>query len=219
MGVETEAKIGVATPVLEVVGGGEAGSGEVGDLDLGDAGGSEQAAGELVEGGGVVVGGDVGCAVAGAGGEDLAAEAGLVVDLEHVDAEVGDAGGDGLLHRAAPGGGGLVGEAGDEVEREVEDAGAADAVDLVEALAFGVEAADGGGFAVDEALDAEAEAVDAVELEGFEGFGAELVGGALDGDLGVGAEGEVGAEGGEETVDVGWREEAGGAAAEVEGVD
>ena len=82
---------------------------------------------------------------------------------------------------AGSGGGGR-----DEVETDVGDAGGAEAGDFVEADLRGVEAADGGGFAVDEGLDAERDAVESVMLEGFEGLGGELAGGALEGDLGGG---------------------------------
>ena len=219
VGVEAEAEVGLAVPVLEVVAGAVAVAGEVRDLVLGDAGGVEAGAGELVEVGGFVVRGEVGGAVAGAGGEGFATEAGVFVELEEVDADVRDAGGDGLIEGVEPGGFGLVGEAGDEIEAEVGDAGAADAVDLGEALGGGVQAADGGGLAIDEALDAEGEAVDAVVLEGFEGGVGELAGGGFDGDLGVGRYGEGGFELVEEGMDLLGREQAGGSAAEIDRVD
>ena len=44
MGVEAEAEVGGAVPVLQVVAGTEAGAGEVRDLVLGDAGGVEAGA-------------------------------------------------------------------------------------------------------------------------------------------------------------------------------
>ncbi len=130
-----------------------------------------------------------------------------------------DAGGDGLVEGVEPGGFGLVGEAGDEVEAEVRDAGAADAIKFGETLGGGVEAADGGGLAIDEALDAEGEAVDAVVLEGLEGGVGELAGRGFEGDLGVGGEGEVALEEMEDRLDLIGGEEAGGASTEVEGGD
>lgn len=86
MGVEAEAEVRLAVPVFEVVARVVAGVGEVGDLVLRDAGGFKAGAGELVEVGGIVVGGEGGGAVASAGGEGFAAEAGVFVELEQVDA-------------------------------------------------------------------------------------------------------------------------------------
>ena len=78
-----------------------------------------------------------------------------------------------------------MGQAGDEVEIDIADAGRAEAGDLIEAHLAGVEAADGGGLAVDEGLDAEAHAVEAVALKGFEGFVGELAGSTFKGDFGT----------------------------------
>lgn len=146
------------------------------------------------------------------------AEAGVVVDLKQVDAEVRDAGVDGLLDRGSPGCGRLVREACDEVEAEVGDSGGAEAGDLVEAHLARMEAADGGGFSIDKGLDPKADAVGSFAEEGVEGLGGDLAGGGFDGDLGFGGEGEVTAEGGEEAADLCSREETGGSAAEIEGV-
>lgn len=219
VGVEAEAEVGLTVPVLEVVAGAVARAGKVRDLVLGDARGFEAGAGELVEGGGFVVGRERGDAVTEAGGEGFAAETGVFVDFEEIEAEVRDAGGDGLLDGVEPGGFGLVGKAGDEIEAEVGDAGAADAVDLGATLIGGMETTDGGGLLIDEALDAEGETVDAVALEGFEGAVGELAGGGLEGDLGIGRDGEGALEVMEEGVDLVGGEQAGCAAAEVEGVD
>ncbi len=52
-----------------------------------------------------------------------------------------------------------MGQAADEVEVDVGDAGGAEAGYLVEADALGVETADGGGLAVDEGLHSERDAV------------------------------------------------------------
>jgi hypothetical protein len=82
-----------------------------------------------------------------------------------------------------------------------------------------VEAAAGVGFAVDEGLDAEADAVDAGGGEGIDGFRRNLAGRALDGDLGFGIDGEIGTDCVEEAVDEVGREERRRAAAEVDGID
>lgn len=75
------------------------------------------------------------------------------------------------------------------------------------------------GFVIDEGLDAEADAVDAGVGKSSEGGIGELAGGALHGDLGVGLHGELIANSGEEAVDEIRFEQAGGAPAEINGVD
>ena len=93
VGVEAEAEVGGAVPVLEVVARLMRGACEVGDLVLREAVLREPVAGGFVELGGEVVGGGGVGVEALAAGEDFAAKAGVFVDLEHVDAEVGEADG------------------------------------------------------------------------------------------------------------------------------
>jgi hypothetical protein len=135
-------------------------------------------------------------------GEQFAAKAGVFIDFEHVEAEVGDAGFEGDGDGLAPGGGCLVRKSGDEVEVEVKDAGGAEASDLAEADLAGVKAADGTALLIVEALDAEADTVEAEGEKGVQGGCGELAGGALDGDLGLGGEGEGFAQGGEDLPEV-----------------
>lgn len=93
-GVESEAEVGAALPVAEIMEGPVAWAGEVGDFVLSEAGGGEGFNGVLVHArDGVVSGNNVGV-VASAAGEEFAAETGFVVDFKHVDTGVGDAGGD-----------------------------------------------------------------------------------------------------------------------------
>ena len=68
-------------------------------------------------------------------------------------------------------------QAGDQVDANAPDAGAEDTVDLLPALRACVAATDGGGLLVDEALDAEADAVHPLVLQGGEGVVGELAGG------------------------------------------
>ena len=119
VGVETEAEVGIALPVLAVVARLVRRGREVGDFVLREAVLREVRAGGLVELGGEFVGGNAVGVEALAAGEDFAAEAGVFVDFEHVDAEVGEADAGGDVERVLPGGGGLVGEAGDEVGADV----------------------------------------------------------------------------------------------------
>jgi len=183
--IESEAEVGTVLPVAEIVARLVARSGEVGDLVLGQARGGEGFDGELVHAGDGVVVGNYGCVVTGAAGEEFPAEPGFVVNFEHVDAGVGDAGsgesGDGFL----PGSEGLAGKAGDEVEVDVGDSGGAQPGEVVEDDGAAVKAAGLAGFPVDKGLDAEADAVDAGADESGKGSIRQLAGGALDGDFGA----------------------------------
>jgi len=114
---------------------------------------------------------------------------------------------------------GLAGEAGDEVAVDVGDTGMAQAGEVVQDNGAGVEAAADLRFAVNEGLDAEADAVDSDGLEGGEGVVGDLAGGALDGDFRVGMDLELMAHGLEEALEMLRGEEAGSAAAEEDGVD
>ena len=79
----------------------------------------EPLAGGLVEGGGELVGGNAVGVEALATGDDLAAEARVFVDLQHVDAEVREADAGCDFERVLPACGGLIGQAGDEVGADV----------------------------------------------------------------------------------------------------
>ena len=118
-----------------------------------------------------------------------------------------------------PAGVGLIGEAGDEVGADVVEARGLEAKDLLDAVAFGVGAADGGALAIDEGLDAEADAVDSVELGcGEDGVG-DLAGGGFEGDFCVGGEGEVAMQRREDAFELSGLKQAGSSSAEVDGVD
>jgi len=112
----------------------------------------------------------------------------------------------------------LAGEAGDEVAVDVGDTGMAQAGEVVQDNGAGVESAADLRFAVDEGLDAEADAVDADGLEGGEGVVGDLTGGTFDGDFGVGMDRKLVAHGGEEALEVFGSEEAGSSAPEEDGV-
>ena len=77
-------------------------AGEVGNFVLCHTGGFEHLARLLIEiGGGIVVGNKVSM-VAGASGDQFAAEAGIVVHFEHVHAGVRNTRGNGLGHGEGP---------------------------------------------------------------------------------------------------------------------
>lgn len=131
-GIEAESEIGAAFPIAQVVEGLKTGAGEVGDFVLVESGAGEGVDGAFVHAGDCVVGGDESGVIAGSAGEELAAEAGLVVDFEHVKAGVGNAGGDEFGEGLLPGEESLSGKAGDEIKVEVGDAGGAETAEVVE---------------------------------------------------------------------------------------
>jgi hypothetical protein len=176
-------------------------------------------AGGLVEVCGEFVGGDAVGMEALAAGDDLAAEARVFVDFKHVDAEVGEADAGGDVERVLPAGGGLVGEAGDEVGADVGYTCCLEAKDFVDAVALGVAAADGGALAIDEGLHAEADAIYALLLRFVEDGVGDLAGCGFEGDFGAGCDLEGLPEHGEDAAKLCGFEEAGGSSAEVEGVD
>ena len=151
-------------------------------------GGVEGFAGFDVEVGGGVVVGDVVGVVSGASSDEFAAEAGVVVDFEHVDGDVRDPGGDDLGERVGPGFCGLVWEAGDEVERDLGDAGRAEIGDVAQGDLASVEAAHGARFLIDERLHAEGDTVHAGVDQDLEDFGRERSGGDFNGDFSISAE-------------------------------
>jgi len=82
-----------------------------------------------------------------------------------------------------------------------------------------VEAADGAGLLVDKRLHAERDAIDSGGDEGGKQFIGERAGGDLDGELGLRQELEGAADGGEEALQLGRRENAGRASAKVDGIE
>jgi hypothetical protein len=126
MGVGAEAHVGFEGPIFQIVARFPAGAREIGDLVARNAEGGEAFDGEFVEIGDLVVVGDVGGAVADAAEEALLAETAVLVDFEHVDGDVRGREALDPIERFAPTGGGLAGEAGDEVDIAVFDAGVAE---------------------------------------------------------------------------------------------
>ena len=167
--------------------------------------------------------------VARAAGEQFPAEAAAFVDLEKIDGDVLGAEAQGLVEGVAPACGGLIRQAGDEVQADVGEAFGTKTGDGGEDVVAAVHAAGGLEFGVVKGLRAEADAIDA---------GGEPGGGLFPGDgFGIGLErrlraGRTGSEGRrsqigraklrvhgvEDAGEVGGIEEAGRAAAEVDGV-
>ncbi len=198
---------------------GETGTGEVGDFVLGETGAGEDFDGGFVHGGDGVVGWDEFGVVTSAASDEFAAETGVFVDLQHIDAGVGNGGFEQDVEGFAPGGERLASEASQQIDVEVGDADLAQALQIAEDIGAGVQASADGALAVEEALDAEADAVDAAFGKGLQGLIGELSGSAFDGDFGVGGEYEFLADGAEDGVKVSRREQNGRAPAEVNGVN
>ena len=219
VGIDAEAVVGEALPITQVVARLVAGAGEVGDFILRDAGGVEALGGSLVECDGEGLVGDMVGVVAGATGDEFASQAGVGVHLQHVDADVREFEREGLVERLLPAFGGLVGQAGDEVDADFGDAGVAQAADVVEGDGAAVQAPDGAGFLIDEGLDSERDAIDAGAEQRGQDFGGERAGSDFDGDFGVGRKLKDRGYGGKEAVELIGGEDAGRASAEIDGVE
>ncbi len=151
--------------------------------------------------------------------EEFAAEAGVFIHFEHVDAGVGNAALDEGVEGTLPGVGGLVRQAGDEVDADARDAGCLHAADVFEGDCAGVETAGDGGFAVVEGLDAEAGAIHADLEHGVEEGVRDLAGGTFHGDFGIVVDLEFISQCGEQAEEQVGRQGAGRSATEVDGVD
>src|SRR6185369_12471573 len=128
---------------------------EVGDFVLVEAGGVEGVAGLEIEVGDCVVVGDVVSVVAGASGNEFAAQARVFVNFEHVDADVWNTGCESLGKRVGPGLGGLVRQSSDDVERYFGDAGRAQVGDVAEGDVAIVKTSDGACLLIYERLHAQ----------------------------------------------------------------
>src|SRR5579862_7933310 len=97
MGVDSEAEVGLARPVLQVVARLRSAAREIGDFILRNSGGGKVLAGALVKLRGEFFIGNKVSVVTCAPCDQVAAQSGVIVDLEHVDADVRDAQIDGGL--------------------------------------------------------------------------------------------------------------------------
>ncbi len=223
MGIDAEAEIGGAEPVALVVAG-PAGPGrtrarEIGDLVLGEAGFGEGFAGPEIPIGDRVVVRQQGRAEAEATAQGLGPEARIFVELEHIDTGVVDRSVRQGLNGAGPATAGLAGQAGDEVGRNMGDAGGAHPFELGQGFCAGVGAGGGAGFAVHKGLHAEGDAIDARALGGFQSRGGKLERGSFQGDFGVGLDYELLPDGGEKLRKKLGRKQRRGAAAQIDSVD
>ena len=133
--------------------------------------------------------------IAGAAGQQFAAQAGILVNLQHVNAGVLYAGGDQNLERLLPTGRGLMGHAGDQIDTQIVQPGGADPFEVFEHHRAGMKASGGSRLTIDERLHAEAEAVDAQGEHGGERGVVQLAGSAFERDLGSGCDRELLAQG------------------------
>ena len=96
---------------------------------------------------------------------------------------------------------GLASEASDEIDVEIGDAGGAEALEIAEDGSAIVQAAAGMGFAINEGLHTEADAIDACLSKCSECRIGDLRGGAFDRNFSAGDEVEFCAESSEEALD------------------
>src|SRR5437868_13097583 len=170
MGVESEAKIRLARPVLQVVLGLEARAREVGDLVLLNTDEVEPLARERVELGGEVIVRDVVGMIADAAGDQFPAQARVFVNLKHVDAKVRNSGGNRYVKRLAPTSGSLMRETCDEIDVDIVNARAAQALNIGEHDFAIMQPADGASFSFNQRLHAQAKAIHAAAQQRIEDF-------------------------------------------------
>ena len=190
MRVRAEADVRLQRPILQIVPRFEARPREIGDLVARDSQRRQAFDGEFVEIGGGVVGGRIEGAVAHAAEQHFLAEAAVLVHFEHVDGDVlrGEA-----LHpveRLAPGGFGLAGKSGDQVDVDIAYAGGAQHRNLGGDDLRGVRASGAAEFLFDERLHAERDALDAGSGPGAGGFRRDVAGSGFDGGFRPGASGD-----------------------------
>src|SRR5689334_2511631 len=118
-------------------------------------------AGNPIEIGGEVLVGNKMRVVLSAAGNQFAAQAGILIDFEHVNANVGNAGGNDFFEREAPAIDRLVWEAGNQVEIDIGNSGSTQAGNIGKGCFTRVKPPHGGRFFVYEGLQAEADSVDA----------------------------------------------------------
>ncbi len=157
--------------------------------------------------------------VARSSGDEFAAEAGVAVNLQHVDADVRNGEGKELIERALPAFLGLIRKAGDEIDADFGDARFAQASDVGEGDVPAVQAAHRARFPIDKRLYAERDAIDACAQQRGQNFIGERAGGDFDGTLGRGRKLESPRDCGEEAVELIGGQNARRAAAEIDRVE
>ena len=128
--------------------------------------------------------------VARAACHQLAAEARILIHLEHVDAHVRYAGGDYLLERVAPAFRSLVWQSGDEVDAEVGDPRTTQVLNIGERDRARVQAADRAALLIDKRLHPKADAVYPAAHKGVHDFGSQCARCAFDRDFCIRRDGE-----------------------------
>ena len=181
VGVGAEAGVGLHFPVLEVVPRFEARTGEVGNFVTRDSHGGQPLDGHLVELRHLVFGGGLGRAVAGAAAQHLLAEAAVFVHLQHVDGNVRRGQAFDPIEGFAPARQGLAGEARDEIDVAVADAGGLEKPQLLNHGLRGVFSAGAADFLFHKRLHAQAHAIDAARGPRAGLFGGEAAGSGFDG--------------------------------------
>ena len=157
--IQSQAKVGTAFPVAQVVTGLKPGTREIGDLVLLEARLRELLDGRFIHASNRVVGWNQAGMVTRAALEHLPAQARILVHLEHIDAGVRDSAVDQYVKRFLPRCKGLAGQASNQIDVEVLDSGLAEAPQVLLHGSPTVQAAGFARFLVNERLDAEADPV------------------------------------------------------------
>ena len=181
MGVGAEAFVGLHFPVLQVVARFEARPGEVGDFVARNSQGGQPLHGHFVEVHHLVLGGGFGRAVACAAAQHLRAQAAVFVHLQHVDGNVRRGQAFDPIERFAPARFGLAGEARDEIDIAVADAGGFEEPQLFRHGLGAVFAAAAADFLFHERLHAQAHAIDAARGPRAGLLGGQAAGRGFDG--------------------------------------
>ena len=188
--VGAEADVRLQRPILQIVPRFEAGPREIGDLVARDPQRGQAFDGQFVEIGRGVVGGRIEGAVAHPAEQHFLAEAAILVHFEHVDGDVFRRQALHPVERFAPGGFGLAGKPGDQVDIDVVYARRVQHRHLGGDDLRGVRAPGAAEFLFDEGLHAERDAVDAGGGPGARGFGREVAGSGFDGGFRPGTSGD-----------------------------
>ncbi len=219
MGIQSETEIRMATPVLQVVTRLASGAGKVRDLILPQSIPLQKRNCALVEIRGQLFARHRAGVIAEAARQQFAAEAGILINFQHVDAGVFYSGGDQDIERLLPSGRGLMGHAGDQIDAQIVQPSRADPFEVFEHHCARMKPSRGRRLTVDQRLHAKAEAVDAQGEHGGERGVIQLARSALECDLSLGCDCELLAQGMGELLYQGRGEHTGGSSSQVNAVN
>ena len=114
-------------------------------------------------------------------GEEFSTEPGVFIHLQHINADMGQAGIDRRRQRNFPARGALVGQPGNEVDAQIRQSSVAEASDIIFNGFPLVQAPHRSGFPVHEGLHPQAHAIDAATQQGFNHRRGQSAWGTFDG--------------------------------------